>query len=84
MSIKYIKKEIQTIDKILCDVCGTNCTKENALLSADWGYDSRKDGLQHKINLCENCFYSIIEWIKDKRYPSIFTPTNDPLNGSYK
>lgn len=83
MSIKYIKKEVQIIDKILCDLCGTNCTKENALLSSDWGYYSKKDNTRHRINLCENCFDATIEWMKDRRNPSIFISTNDPLNGSF-
>ena len=81
MSVKYKIKEVQTIDKILCDLCATNCTEENALLHADWGYNSKKDGLRYRVNLCENCFDSIINWMKDRRYPYIFTSSNDPLNG---
>jgi len=83
MSIKYTTKQIQAIDKITCDLCGSNCTQENALLSADWGYSSKKDGIQHRINFCENCFDVLVDWIRNKRYPSIFTTTNDPLNGSH-
>lgn len=60
--------------QIFCDICGEDCRKhpddydsEWAELKATWGYDSRKDGDQYNIDLCENCFDKTIEFLKTNR-----------------
>lgn len=65
-------KECKTIDSVYCDVCGECCTNENfgtesALLSADWGYASKKDGMSYEIDICENCFDMILIFLKEKK-----------------
>jgi hypothetical protein len=64
----YVKRE----DKVYCDVCDKLCTDENfgseyAVLEALWGYASKSDGKRFDIQICEDCFYEIIEWIKTRR-----------------
>jgi hypothetical protein len=63
----------KTSPQIFCDICGDDCRKprdhdsEYAELIATWGYDSRKDGDQHHIDLCENCFDRTIKFLKEIR-----------------
>jgi len=88
--MKTYKEEIRkAIDKIYCDCCGENCSKhidhEYAELSAAWGYCSKQDGNQYDIELCENCFLDVLNFIKDKRQkvlgPFNFPHEKDPLEG---
>jgi hypothetical protein len=59
--------------QIFCDICGEDCRKEGdydseyAELTATWGYDSRKDGDQYHVDMCENCFDKTIEFLKTIR-----------------
>lgn len=93
--MKIFKEVVgKKLDQIFCDICGQNCMKENAvdnehaLLSATWGYDSRKDLISHDVDLCEDCFDKTIQFLKDLRKNSsagllvTFTNDNDPLEGS--
>lgn len=68
---KTYKTEI--IKDILCDVCGKSCCKftkskliatESATITADWGYYSDSDGKQYNIEICENCFYDVLTYLK--------------------
>jgi len=85
--MKVHKKQIcRKLDSVFCDVCGKDCKKqdahnsEHALLSATWGYDSRKDLIRHDVDLCEDCFDRVIDFLKSQR--SITPKGEDPLNGS--
>lgn len=84
----YKKKLVETVDHILCDVCGKTCTDdlyndhENATIEAVWGYNSRSDGDKYEIHLCENCFYITISFLRNQRSQHIPAPKNDPFNGS--
>lgn len=82
MSIRYKTKEVQILDKVLCDMCAMNCTQEYASLTANWGYYSNKDESKYLIHFCENCFDRVISWISKNRNPSIYTTENDPLKGN--
>lgn len=87
----YRKKVVKVIDKVYCDVCGSNCSKDEQLgyeygvLEANWGYSSKQDGTNYDIHLCETCFMAIVDSLKKKRksvlgcfnYPYDY----DPLNG---
>ncbi len=59
--------------QIFCDICGEDCRKEGdydsewAELKATWGYDSRKDGDEYHIDLCEKCFDRTIAFLKEIR-----------------
>lgn len=59
----YRKKEI-----IYCNKCGRPICVEDDVEKADylkieknWGYFSGKDGMNHKINICEKCYDEMIE-----------------------
>jgi hypothetical protein len=88
----YKDKTIKSVDTIYCDACGANTTNYDfvgpdfATLEATWGYGSANDGTKFDIQLCEKCFYKVLESIKDKRRrvlgPFKYPYDNDPLNGS--
>lgn len=82
MAIRYKTEEITVVDKVLCDVCGMDCSKEYAKLSANWGHNSANHGTVFFIQICEKCFYEILRYIRQARNPSIFTKAKDPLEGS--
>lgn len=65
---RFVTKPKNVLDDIICDVCSRSCKTpladfEHATVSADWGYSSRKDGQQTRIDLCESCFDTIINHI---------------------
>ena len=49
---------------IVCDACKKSCWGEldfeYALLSANWGYDSKKDGEKHELIFCEACYDGLV------------------------
>lgn len=54
-----------------CDICGTNCKKngfycdnEYATFFANWGFDSKRDLLQMKLIMCEDCSFIVEDFIK--------------------
>lgn len=56
--------------KIYCNCCGKQIQmKENTQIALEdfvfieksWGYFSEKDGIRHKMHICESCFD---EWVK--------------------
>ena len=84
---EVIKKEI---DDVICDCCGQSSTTMNigpswAELCATWGYGSIHDGDQYDIDICENCFLEILNFIKAKRKkvlgPLKYPYEQDPLKG---
>ena len=88
------KKTIQVeyISGLYCDMCGSDCAAfddfvgENyANLEAYWGYGSKSDGTQFEIHLCEECFYNVLEHIRNERKkvlgPGEYPHANDPLYG---
>jgi hypothetical protein len=85
----YKKKTVKVLDKIHCDCCGENCSKdidhEYASIEATWGYLSNQDGTQYDIQICETCFTEVLDFIKDKRRkvlgPFNFPYEKDPLEG---
>lgn len=85
--MRTYKKEYRKVpDRIICDICGSNCTDDNcgdeyASLEAMWGYCSKKDGTKHDIHLCECCFDHTIQWLKLRRDTFNYVPDMDSLNG---
>ncbi len=83
--MKTFKEAVgKKLDKIFCDVCGSNCMKEDAhdneyaTLSATWGYDSNKDLTRHDIDLCESCFDKTVQFLKQIRTVKM---EKDPFSG---
>lgn len=80
--VKTYKQEVLT--DIVCDSCGASCAKfsssnkllaiESAKLTAQWGYYSDSDGKQYEIELCENCFYDLIAYMKSKNFTDRLNP----------
>lgn len=62
------KVERYEITDILCDVCNQSCTKdyhrELAILNANWGYGSEKDGQGYECHMCEGCYDKVVAFIE--------------------
>ena len=64
---QYKIEETQTIEKIICNKCGTEIVVRNEIPEADvlsvnkrWGYFSKRDNEVHKFDLCEKCYDEMI------------------------
>lgn len=70
---KYKKVLKDELKDVVCDVCGKSCMSgtleafgigaEFAVLSANWGYGSRKDGDSFRCEMCEDCFDKIVAFV---------------------
>ena len=89
--MKTYKEEIRkAIDNVICDCCGQSCDTINmgpswASLGATWGYGCKNDGMEYDIDLCENCFAEVLDFIRSKRRkvlePFNYPHEKDPLEG---
>jgi hypothetical protein len=87
----FKEKTIKVVEDVHCDTCGksttndTNVGPDYATLESCWGYGSSNDGSKYNIDLCETCFFDVINFIKDKRRkvlgPFNYPHDNDPLDG---
>ena len=67
---KYKKVLKNDLSDIVCDFCSQSCTKQGedvetaefAVINAQWGYWSRKDGENCSLDVCENCFDKIMSF----------------------
>lgn len=64
---QYKTKEIQEVNKIICNKCGKEIVAENGRLTEDvlsvekrWGYPSDKDNEVHTFDLCEKCYEELL------------------------
>lgn len=78
MKIEGVKAITVTVD-ILCDICGSsvipNAYKGNAddvtefsdyaTLKASFGYGSKRDGEEFKLDFCERCFDLIVSKVEE-------------------
>jgi hypothetical protein len=84
-------KTTKVVDDVHCDACGksttnnTNIGPDYATLESCWGYGSVNDGSKYNIDLCEECFFEVLNFIKEKRRqvlgPFQYPYPNDPLDG---
>jgi hypothetical protein len=84
-------KTTKVVDDVNCDCCGKSTTNysdigpDYATLESCWGYGSFHDGSKYSVDLCETCFFDVINFIKDKRRkvlgPFNYPHDNDPLDG---
>ena len=93
--MKTYKEEVKkVVDDVICDCCGqsTNTSGNTthiypswAELGAMWGYGCINDGVQYDIDLCEQCFMSVVDFIKKKRKQTLgpfqYPHDHDPLKG---
>lgn len=87
----FKETKIKTVDDVRCDACGksttndTNIGPDYATLESCWGYGSYHDGSKYNIDLCETCFFDVINFLKEKRTkvlgPFKYPYDNDPLDG---
>ena len=49
---------------ILCDVCKESTQLNHAVLSTNWGKESKHDGEQYQLYLCEACFFATVATLK--------------------
>ena len=81
----YKKIQRTAIDKVYCDICSKCCTTDDysteyATLEAVWTYGSKYDGLKFDNQLCENCFYDTIQWMRNKREEYLLPVCNDSVD----
>lgn len=61
-------RETSVIQDIMCDKCNISCKKqmniECAEITASWGFESKQDGAEYNLHLCEQCFNNFMAWIK--------------------
>lgn len=60
---EYFNLEENRLQRVVCNCCGRELKVENGYLkegciSVDhtFGYFSRKDGIRHRFDLCEDCY----------------------------
>jgi len=65
--------ETESTKDVLCDICGKSTKKsdgfdefEYAILTAAWGYQSKKDGESWECALCEDCADEFKKWVELK------------------
>jgi len=80
---KYGDERESKLEKIICNKCGKEMKVKAGYLkegcfSVDYcfGYFSRKDGMRHKFDLCEDCFDN---WIASMQLPAEVTAENELL-----
>jgi len=88
----FKEKTIKVVEDVRCDACDKSTTNYNdvgpdyATLESFWGYGSEKDGTKYNIELCETCFFDVINFLKEKRRevlgPFNYPYDNDPLEGT--
>jgi hypothetical protein len=87
----FKEKKIKAVDDVCCDACGKSTTNydyvgpDYATLESCWGYGSYHDGSKYNIDLCETCFFDVINFLKEKRHQVLgsfkYPFNNDPLEG---
>jgi hypothetical protein len=87
----FKEKTIKVIDDVHCDGCGKSTTNfvdvgpDYATLESCWGYGSNNDGTKYSIELCETCFFEVLNFIKNKRRKALgpfnYPYDKDPLLG---
>lgn len=92
--MKTFKEQLRrVVDDVHCDVCGKSTTNyadyigpDYGTLESCWGYGSDHDGSKYNIDLCETCFFDVINFLKEKRRKTLgpfkYPYDNDPLEGT--
>ena len=63
-----VYSEQKELVEAVCNCCGKNLLVENGFLKEecihlehDFGFFGTKDGLSHRLDLCEDCYRKIVE-----------------------
>lgn len=77
------KEENGKLKQVICNGCGRELKVENEIIregyyaaDARFGYFSRKDGIRHTFDLCEDCYD---RWIGSFRIPVEELPETELL-----
>lgn len=80
---KYNVETEKILTQVICNCCGKELKTENGYLkegcfAADYcfGYFSRRDGIRHRFDLCEECYDKIVAKFE---IPVEETPENELL-----
>lgn len=64
---KYLDENSNELIAVVCNECGKYLLVENGILKegclevdATFGYFSRKDGQNHRFDLCEDCYEKMV------------------------
>ncbi len=64
---KYKEEKERRLEEVVCNKCGRLLKVENGILKegcftadAFFGYFSKKDGVKHQFDLCEDCYDALI------------------------
>ena len=57
-------KDLAQPTDVLCDVCMESTKLNHAVLSTNWGKESKHDGEQYELHLCEACFFATLATLK--------------------
>lgn len=65
---EYLSLEENRLKKIVCNCCGRTLKMENGILKEEcistdhvFGYFSKRDGVRHRFDLCEDCYQKLID-----------------------
>jgi len=68
---KYSDEEKMHLEQVTCNACGRSLQVENGIIregcyhgDSAFGYFSRRDGVKHHFDLCEDCYDKMIEKFK--------------------
>ena len=68
---KYSDEDDRKLEQVICNACGREMKLENDILRGGcfcsdsvFGYFSRKDGMRHRFDLCEDCYDKMVEKFK--------------------
>ena len=64
---EYMNQEVNDLSRVCCNKCGRLLKVENGLLKEGcfhgeyiFGYFSRRDGIKHSFDLCEECYDKVV------------------------
>ena len=63
IQMRQIGRKSGKLERVICNMCGNEVKHiDNVCFSADmtFGYFSRKDGIRHHFDLCEDCYDRVI------------------------
>ncbi|WP_196797991.1 hypothetical protein [Colwellia sp. PAMC 21821] len=82
----YAEKLVETVVDKICDVCEQSVMievnkykyEESGELRANFGYGSKEDGKIYQLDLCESCFKTALNALRDlRRTEFMFDETKD-------
>ncbi len=80
---KYVGEQNRQLVQVVCNQCGKELQLENGYIKEGcfttdflFGYFSKKDGMRHRFDLCEDCYDKMVAGFQ---VPADETPENELL-----